>query len=43
MYLFINSNGKAGKGLFRVRERIGQVIVNPRGVAAGKKSVIVGQ
>lgn len=42
-YLFINSNGKAGKGLLGIREKIGMAIINTRGIAAGKKSVIVGQ
>jgi len=28
---------------FRVRETIGIAVVNPRGVARGKKSVIVGE
>lgn len=48
-HLRISSNGKVykkGKGLklgFTVKESIGVAIVNPRGVAKGKKSVIVGE
>lgn len=42
---FINKYGRIQeKGTlgFCVRERIGVAIVNPRGVARGKKSVIIG-
>lgn len=39
--LSINARGKL-KEKFRVRERIGVAIINPRGVARGKKSTIVG-
>jgi len=48
---YINRRGKLVDGFpamfpgglhFRIREKIGKAIVNPRGVAAGKKNVIVG-
>jgi len=42
---FINKHGwiqdKGSLGC-RVREKIGVAVVNPRGVARGKKSVIIG-
>lgn len=41
--LRIDRRGKLGPRLFRVRERIGIAIVNPRGVANASKSVIVGK
>ncbi len=45
--LKINSKGKLVEppkltGLFRVKEKIGIAIINPRGVLRGKKSTIVG-
>lgn len=39
----INRRGKLVNKMFRVWERIGQAIINPRGIGAGKKSVIVGE
>jgi hypothetical protein len=48
-HMRINSNGKAGKRFetlkvsWTIEEVIGQAIINPRGIAAGKKSVIVGE
>jgi hypothetical protein len=45
----INSNGKTYRSAGRlklgwtIKETIGQAVVNTRGVAAGKKSIIVGE
>lgn len=48
-HLVITSDGKlrikksTGKIGFTVKETIGIAIVNPRGVAKGKKSIIIGK
>lgn len=36
-------NGVVDVKLFRVREIIGMAVVNPRGCARGKKSVVIGK
>lgn len=40
--LIINTRGKLHQK-FRVKERIGVAIVNPRGIANGNKSIIIGK
>lgn len=40
--IIITSNGKTRRKGWTIREKIGIAIVNPRGIAMGKKSVIIG-